>query len=287
LGFRYFLFVGLSVALHFGSSMPHCHSAVARADRRSRALSRGYVVQRTPLFSHIEVPILIAPRIRSMARFLCLHEKHDELAGTCSHFARHATLSASDKLTVAQRQCAFATHREANRAKHAWSPKNAAIDDRRPTSRRVGNESRDRIDWADIDDDDDSTLDGDEHELRTAALTEDDTGSPEKLFVSDPWAAAAALVGHESKDRADWADIDIVDSTLDDDYDPWACPPPAADVFGLADEVYANDPWAAAAALSVAVGGVSSAPLHRAVLHELPLGRDALTPHKGSSYDLL
>jgi len=104
--------------------MVHKYSAAALARRRQRALALGFLAPAPPGSRHVLVPTEIAPRIKTIAKSLNMHQQHNALASVNAHYARSATMLAARKglLSDPQRNVAMSVHRAANRAKHAWAP---------------------------------------------------------------------------------------------------------------------------------------------------------------------
>jgi len=119
--------------------MPHCRSSASRLARRARALDRGFIVPCDGA-RHVLVPHALQLRVKAITHSLNLHDKHDTLAGTRSHFARLASVAAyrGEHISLGELNIASKSHQRANSAKHG------------------GHDSRDRAahcrKWADVDD---------------------------------------------------------------------------------------------------------------------------------------
>mmetsp|Transcript_100640 Transcript_100640/g.262958 ORF Transcript_100640/g.262958 Transcript_100640/m.262958 type:complete len:433 (+) Transcript_100640:127-1425(+) len=99
--------------------MVHCYSAEALLRRRLRAADRGYLRPRLCEAGHrlLRVSCSELPRVRAFVTSIELHDKHDELNGWHSHFARDATRIA-DGIGEQDRRLALIAHQKANSAKH-------------------------------------------------------------------------------------------------------------------------------------------------------------------------
>jgi len=128
------------VLLFFVVVMPHCRSSASRLARRARALDRGFIVPCDGA-RHVLVPHSLQPRVKAFASSLSLHDKHDALAGTRSHFARLASVAAyrENHISLDELNVASKSHKRANSAKHGGP----AFRDR----------AVHRWNWADVDDD--------------------------------------------------------------------------------------------------------------------------------------
>ena len=111
-----------------GEAMVHCRSAPARMARCSRAIARGFVQFRGAGARHILVPLGLHPRVKAMSVSLNLHDQHDALLGTRTHFARSAAIGAfrSGHISQSALGSACGVHRRANRAKHGCSSARSA-----------------------------------------------------------------------------------------------------------------------------------------------------------------
>ena len=84
----------------------------------------------------------VAQATKDAAVSIELHARHDELAGSRSHFARHATWGAAPFLGQEATNSALSAHRRANRSKHGgWHSAQSTL---APPAQRA---------WADLDDD--------------------------------------------------------------------------------------------------------------------------------------
>eukprot|EP00446_Apocalathium_sp_SHHI-4_P090043 CAMPEP_0177451362 /NCGR_PEP_ID=MMETSP0369-20130122/9726_1 /TAXON_ID=447022 ORGANISM="Scrippsiella hangoei-like, Strain SHHI-4" /NCGR_SAMPLE_ID=MMETSP0369 /ASSEMBLY_ACC=CAM_ASM_000364 /LENGTH=205 /DNA_ID=CAMNT_0018923947 /DNA_START=122 /DNA_END=736 /DNA_ORIENTATION=- len=108
--------------------MPHCRSSASRLARRARALDRGFIVPCDGA-RHVLVPHALQLRVKAITHSLNLHDKHDTLAGTRSHFARSASVAAfrGNHISLGELNVASTSHQRANSAKYCW--KWADVDD--------------------------------------------------------------------------------------------------------------------------------------------------------------
>ena len=157
--------------------MPHTHSPAA-AVRRLRALKKGYLSAKPDACESkfVLVASSVAPRLKSIAHSLALHDRHDSVAGVHCHYARNAARAARPFISDSEFKAASSAHRAANRAKH-----NGA----------------DRERWADSADclsasDGDDFFVADDGVPAPALIAICEVIDP--LFIDDPWAAAAPLL---------------------------------------------------------------------------------------------
>ena len=100
--------------------MPHSRSDASLANRRLRALDRGFLVAKHGGVSgkYVLVANDIAPRVKAMADSLACHVDHDRIVGTSSHVARNATHVAKPLPPLAEVEKPMKIDRAANLDKH-------------------------------------------------------------------------------------------------------------------------------------------------------------------------
>ena len=74
--------------------MPGKHSACKLAERRARALQRGFLQPRPKDIQYVQVPCDIALKAKAEVKALALHSVLNKAAGKPHHFAAHAALAA-------------------------------------------------------------------------------------------------------------------------------------------------------------------------------------------------
>jgi hypothetical protein len=106
--------------------MPHKYSYDALMLRRDRAIRLGYIIAKPHGTDMVCVPRSVSDRAKTMARSLFVHDRHDQVCGHHSHFARSAALLAKPLVSAAEFASASALHRKANAAKHSGLLRKAA-----------------------------------------------------------------------------------------------------------------------------------------------------------------
>mmetsp|Transcript_64213 Transcript_64213/g.178381 ORF Transcript_64213/g.178381 Transcript_64213/m.178381 type:complete len:427 (+) Transcript_64213:97-1377(+) len=146
--------------------MVHCHSVEARERRLLRARERGFLRQRSFGHRYVAVEEGLHHRVLAFRNSIRIHDAHNKLTGTPTHYARHATLAATTmgRLSLGQRDDALRAHRAANRAKHRWRLREVQVAERPEVLPN----------WL------------------PGALSSDLPNDP--LQLSDPWAGASAPV---------------------------------------------------------------------------------------------
>ena len=121
---KFVVIVSVAFPLFVSCCMPGKHSPLRLAERRERALRRGFISPCSSTdFRHIRVPAAVASRTRSVAISLGHHHRHVELASVPTPFARAATRAVQARIAPREFKRAMKAHDVANLAKHSWSVK--------------------------------------------------------------------------------------------------------------------------------------------------------------------
>ena len=143
--------------------MPGKHSPGVLADRRLRALRRGFLHVRPPGddVQYVAVKREVAGRAKAQAKALATHHDLNKAAGQSFHFAAHAALAARSIIGEKAFVTAKAVIKAINTARHSWA---------------------------------DISFDSDDSGAASAPVTScgDCSGSVDPLTVHDPWAKAAS-----------------------------------------------------------------------------------------------
>lgn len=118
-----YLFVNFAVAKAVTDTqfvMPHLRSAAALDSRRARAIERGFLSPTPKGYTHVSIPSTIASRVRRVAASMEVHRRHNCLSGSPAHYAKLATLAVRGQIGELSFKDAMATHRERDKAIHAW-----------------------------------------------------------------------------------------------------------------------------------------------------------------------
>ena len=99
--------------------MPRLHSRRGRDERRDRAIERGYMVYKNGDTKYGQVQAGNQIHIKIMNQSIKLHQEHQRIAGSPSHFARSATLAAKPFIGREATNRALRLHSLAGKAKHS------------------------------------------------------------------------------------------------------------------------------------------------------------------------
>eukprot|EP00973_Karenia_brevis_P066610 9260469-Karenia_brevis.AAC.1 len=100
--------------------MVHKHSSAKLAARRERALAKGFISPSTGK-SWVEVGSSVAPRVRSIAKSVEFHDRHNRVANASYPHATQATRAVRRQVSKEEYAKAMQSHEAANVSKHNWS----------------------------------------------------------------------------------------------------------------------------------------------------------------------
>eukprot|EP00974_Lingulodinium_polyedra_P064724 6253706-Lingulodinium_polyedra.AAC.1 len=102
--------------------MPGLHSPAKLAQRRLRAIERGYLKAHSAgpalEWQHVQVKRAVAGRVKLVAASMAMHREHMVISGSCSPFPRTATLAARPLLSQAEFKDAMRLRAASNRQRH-------------------------------------------------------------------------------------------------------------------------------------------------------------------------
>lgn len=98
--------------------MVHKYSPAALQRRRERAVARGYVQAKVPGTTFVQVPVVIAESVKTMAAALVAHRGLDISTGCQHHYLADAALHARPMISSEAFHRAMRLNKEAGRAKH-------------------------------------------------------------------------------------------------------------------------------------------------------------------------